>query len=307
MKGYPAAQPEQVPIDNVSGLGKNMGMNTPRLKHGLRPLARHLLLPCACLLIIQGHADLVGYWSLDGDTDADAGGWGTSTIQAGANAESDTSFPNDVPTAISLRMTQSLAFDANNDDRVITGFNAGTAGISGMPGSTISYWIKRAVGTTSNGGMVFLGNAGTGPGAVISLERNGNNLAAYYFNGNRISAGGFVADQWIHVAHTYDTNHGTSQLYFNGANVSGSTANPGNILNIPTDATVSFGDRVGGIDPTTDFRLAEFAVWNEILDPGQIIALAGGTSPLLIPEPNTGSLLILGVLLLNFRQRRNRR
>jgi hypothetical protein len=204
-------------------------------------------------------------------------------------------------------MTQSLAFDANNDDRVITGFNAGTAGISGMPGSTISYWIKRAGGTTSNGGMVFLGNAGAVPGAVISFERNGNNLAAYYFNGNRISAGGFVANQWIHVAHTYDTNHGTSQLYFNGANVSGSTGNPGNILNIPTDATVSFGDRVSGIDPTTDFRLSEFAVWNEILDPGQIIALAGGTNPLLIPEPNTGSLLILGVLLLNFRQRRNNR
>jgi len=244
-------------------------------------------------------ADLVGYWSLDGNADADAGGWGVSSTQAGSNGENDISFPNDVPAAISLRVNQSIAFDANNDDRVITGFNAGMAGLSGTPTSTISFWVKRTLETVGNGGMVYLGGLNAGAGQVISFERNSANLAAYYFNGNRLSSGGFVSDQWIHVTHTYQTNHGGSEIYFDGVNVSGSNGNPANTLNLLADASFSLGDRIGGVDPTTGFQVSELAVWNEVLSPAQITALANGTSPLLIPEPSSGALLLVGVALLH--------
>ena len=41
-----------------------------------------LLLGAASL---PAHADLIGYWSLDGNADADAGGWGKSSVQSATN------------------------------------------------------------------------------------------------------------------------------------------------------------------------------------------------------------------------------
>lgn len=147
---------------------------------------------CAVLPGVS-HVRLVSYWPLNGD--ANAGVWGASTVVSGTNGENDISYLADVPAEISGRVSRSLAFDANNDDRVVTAFHSGTAGISGTPATTISYWIKRSADATTFRGMVSLGSTVTAPGTLISMERSAADaLAAYYFDGNRISAGGFAAD-----------------------------------------------------------------------------------------------------------------
>lgn len=243
-------------------------------------------------------ANLIGYWPLDGNTDATAGGWGPSSISAGGNAENDISFVADVPAAISGRATQSIAFDANNDDRVITAFNAGTGGVSGTPSLTLSYWLKPD-GLTDNRGVVFLGNATAAGGQVISTEQTGGTqLAAYYFNGNRVTTtGALTQGLWHHIAVTYDTNHGTSRVFVNGVDLSGTTANPANVINIPSDATLSFGGRVSAPNPGNNMRISDLAVWNEVLPDTAIAALAGGISPNQVPEPSGSSLLLFGIFL----------
>ena len=58
-------------------------------RHFLRAgLLVTLLLGAASL---PAHADLIGYWSLNGDANA----WGASAVQSGANVENDMSCPVD--------------------------------------------------------------------------------------------------------------------------------------------------------------------------------------------------------------------
>ncbi|MGB1128995.1 MAG: LamG-like jellyroll fold domain-containing protein, partial [Haloferula sp.] len=252
----------------------------------------HFLRRCALAAILctatsgMLHAGLVGYWSLNGDPDSDAGGWGPSSRKSGSNGENDVSYPLDVPTEIAGRVSRSLSFDANNDDRIVTGFEAGAADISGAPTLTISYWIKRSLDTPSSRALVYLGNAAGDPGEVISMERSsGSRLAAFYFNGNRVSTSSLAANNWTHVVLTYQTNHGTSRIYFDGIDVSSSSGEPANILNLPVDATFSLGDRVAADGPSADFQISELAVFDEVLSTTQISSLAAGTSPLAISSP----------------------
>jgi hypothetical protein len=84
-----------------------------------------------CFVEATSYAALVGYWSFDGDADADFGGWGPSTQRNGGNSTNDISFPTDVPTEINGRVSQSIAFADAADDDILTGFDASDAGISG--------------------------------------------------------------------------------------------------------------------------------------------------------------------------------
>ena len=267
----------------------------------------------AALVMMVGsavQADLVGYWSLDGDTDADAGGWGASTQQPGGNGENDVSFPADVPTQIIARNTQSIAFDSNNDDRIVTGFDAATAGIDGPAVVTASFWLKHT-GAPNNNAVVYLGNAAATGGQLVSFEPTSNaRLAAYYFNGNRISSNGALQPNvWQHVAWTYQTNHGTSRVFINGVDVSGFVASATNTVSFPGDATFTLGDRVSGNDPSNDFQLADLAIWDEILSDTRIAELAGGASPApsAIPEPMTMLAVGLGISGLGGYIRKRRR
>jgi len=255
-------------------------------------MARTAFEGSAALLIVfaftipQAPGALVGYWSLDGDTDADAGGWGPSTLQSGGNGENDVTFVADVPTQIGSRNTQSIAFDGNNDDHIATAFNAGTAGIDGPGEVTVSYWLKHT-GAPNNNAVVYLGNASQSGGQLISFEPTSNGrLAAYYFNGNRISSNNALQQgPWQHVALTYETDHGTSRVFIDGVDVSGSVANATNTVSFPADATITLGDRVQGVDPSNDLQLADLSIWDSVLSDAHIAQLAAGASPVGGPPP----------------------
>ena len=271
----------------------------------MRNLSVATVVSMAMVLLIAGgaQASLIGYWSLDGDANADFGGWGASTQNAGANTENDVSFPNDVPALISSRNTQSIAFDGNNDDWVVTGFNAQTAGVSGAPTATISFWVKE--NTSNNKAVVFLGNSSQTGGQVVSLEPAGtNNLSAFYFNGNAVTGNNDLPNNsgWHHVAWTYNgTTHGNSRVYIDGVDQTATWGNPGNTLNIPNDAAVSLGARVNGSAPVVTSQIADLAIWDEVLDLQTIEGLAAGNP---VPEPATLALAAMGLLGLRRHRRR---
>ena len=264
----------------------------------------------ALSLAATTHAGLVGFWSFDGDADADFGGWGASTQRNGGNASNDIGYDADVPTEISGRASTSISFAAGADDNILTGFNAGTAGIAGGSAAefSISFWLKRgtsAYGNSNNDNFLYLGDATAAGGAVASFEVTSNNrLASYYFNGNRVSGNNQLGtDTWQHWVLTYSTNHGTSKLYVDGVLDNTSTvASSTNAVVLPNGASIAIGNRVTEDNQGEDFKLAELAIYDNVLTQGEITALAAGSNP--VPEPSSLALLGLGGLLIA-RRRRN--
>lgn len=68
-------------------------------------------------------------------------------------------------------------------------------------------------------------------------------------------------------------------MYFDGVNVSGTSANPTNVLTLAEDATFTLRARPDGSAPATGIQIAELAVWDRILSPSQITSLASGSAP----------------------------
>ncbi|MCB1098541.1 MAG: LamG domain-containing protein [Verrucomicrobiae bacterium] len=252
------------------------------MKTRIHQFLRAGLLAAVLCAVLPGvsHAGLVGYWSLDGDTDADAGGWGASTVQSGSNGENDISFPADVPAAIASRVSHSLAFDANNDDQVITGFRAGTAGMTS--GSlTVSFWVKRTDNTPQGRPFrpfVYLGNGSSVASESFFVWRNddpGLKVNYYTESWGTLNGSGDISTDWDHVAVTYQGGH--TRLFLNGREKSGVATGVNVSLALLADAFLSLG---GGIEgETSDVRFAELAIWNHSVPENQIKALANGYDP----------------------------
>lgn len=262
-------------------------------------------LTLGAFLCATSHAALIGYWSFDGDTDADAGGWGASTIEGtGATV----SFVNDAPPEIPG--TQSLAFADANTQLVKTGFDAQAAGITGAnPTFTVAYWFKITDVTISQRDMVAIADGdSTSGGQVAWFDFDASNdIKVFYQNGRTSSNSGdggtggvidwdTVPDtDWHHLALTYNLTHGGSFLYLDGVQVGGQV-NPVNTLNFPTDVFLTIGGTYNGTSSALsrlipNIQIADLAVWDEALDSGTIEDLADGSLQVLPPE-TSGNLKI---------------
>jgi hypothetical protein len=113
----------------------------------------------------------------------------------------------------------------------------------------------------------------------ISLLPSFGSLVAYYpLDGDFNNASG----------------NGNDGIFFGGTSYSTSVA-----AALGGGMSVQF-DGVAGTYGSID----DFAVWDQGLTAGQIASLAGGASPLSVPEPSTALLGMGGLLFLALRRRR---
>lgn len=271
------------------------------------------------LLAVSSQGALVAYWSLDGDADADFGGWGSSTTEgAGATV----SFVNDAPSQINT--TRSVAFADGNSQLIRTGFDASAAGLTGSnPTFTVSYWFKvtgDGVDATQRDMISIADGSATGGGQVAWFDfETGDDIKVFYNNGRTSTTvadggpGGVIDwdsgndNSWHHLALVYSSTHGGSTLYLDGVDV-GSAVNPSNTLNFPATAFLSIGGTYNGTNSSItrlidDIQIADLAVWDEALAPATISGLADGSIQV-IPEPTTATLFAGGLAALCFTRRR---
>jgi len=97
-----------------------------------------------------------------------------------------------------------------------------------------------------------------------------------------IQTGSVPAEEWAHIAGTYDSNAGEAVLYINGKEIARS---PGNgTLSIDWSVTAGLGQHKGG----RQFLglMDEFYMFQRALDPDEIIALMNGESgPFIAVQP----------------------
>ncbi|MEY2410601.1 MAG: hypothetical protein QOF48_3271 [Verrucomicrobiota bacterium] len=216
------------------------------------------------------------YYSFDTFTVFDALGSSVPTYQGTGPNYWNADHRGQINSAIALN---DPGFGTNNYYRLTTPHDPTNSNRGlGLKGDfTVSAWIyPRVVGP---GDKMVLGN--TGPGGTGSLHFGLRGSNAYFgFWNNDIAGGrGIPANQWTHLAWTYNSFGGIMAIYVNGQLDASAVGR----ANTTKDADVLIGYSEG--IPGSYFQgfIDEFAIFGEALSPSQITALAAPAGPL----PNT--------------------
>jgi len=234
-----------------------------------------LLAAClACLLASgQAQASLVAYWPLDGNA-IDAAGGNNGTVNGAVPAPDRNGTPSGA-----------LAFNGTSSDYVSVPDSA-SIGASVRDSITLSTWIYSNVALSTNGNTYrplekgdayfFLqgdGGASLGTGAMNFLIKQNNN--------NRVVAlnEALAANTWYHLAGTFNGATKELNIYLDGGLK--------RTVIVP-DAQIDddhLALRIGSDDAGKYFngRMDDVAIYNHVLSPYQIIALAHGASPASLP------------------------
>lgn len=242
------------------------------------PIIRRLPIAASLLLFLplSAHAELVGYWKLDGTFDDSSGNDNDGQLFGGATYESDS------PTA--LGGGQSVSFDGLPG--TYGAINPGTGGlaITTAEAYTVSMWVK-GDGTLNSDDRVFsegmttdtnpLFNVGThnnsADGTVDLYIRNG---PAAQTLGHTYTGGTAFDDTWHHIAWTDQDK--VIDFYIDG--VFDRQFDYNNVPDFTPDTTT-----IGGILRDTDCcnflgNIDEVAIWDQVLSAGDIELLAEGSA-----------------------------
>src|SRR5512139_3914486 len=150
---------------------------------------------------------------------------------------------------------------------------------------TYAIWVKTT--GTGGGGLGRIFDKRVSASVDRELLRYDSNSYVYQRNWNSVAGQWSIAapdNAWHHVALSYDASSAANDplMYLDGASqVVTEGATPSGTLQTNTDAYV-LGNRGAAWDRNWAGDLAEFAVWDAILTPAEIAALAAGAHPLTI-------------------------
>ncbi len=237
-------------------------------------------------------AGLVGYWAMD-----EASWIGTEKVLDSSGKEHHGTAYNG-------------AYATTDPERGTVGEFDGSNGYVNVPAhldfdlgrnATISCWVKfddlQLPATTHR---IIGGSSYT---KTFLLNQHGDRLLAYWGSTGGQQAGtpyGTLATgTWQHLAVTNDD--GSLKVYVDGV-VKGT--GPQSTTPYNWNHPIYIG---GPGSWTIDGRIDDVAIWTGALDPELIAGLAGGASPLSIPEPSTLVLAAFGLFGLGIATRRKRR
>ena len=258
---------------------------------------KHVCLAAAVLVVAlspfngTAQAELVGYWSFNGNANDSSGNDNNGT-------GTDVTYASNVPSQISG--TQSASFNGASSD-VNVPYDSSLYCNSAI---TISYWMK-ALNTEQIGKYrrVFSNLAGGAYGMEFQEDADSTGMSLRIdtavspnsgFN-QCISIGTAFDGAWHHVAITADSS-GTVKTYFNGLEATQSFIyNSG----FGSTANLRFGNSMNELSDWFKGSLADAAIWNTTLSGAQIASLANGSATPLnvlnVPEPSSLALAAVGL------------
>ena len=219
----------------------------------------------------EARADLIGLWSFDGDT-TDSSGNGND----GEVVDNTSEFSSDVPDA--LAGGQSLDMDGGGYVEIP---HAEILNIEAT--MTISVWVKPEGNVSWDG--IIAKNPGDGSGAnhagnfELRLNAGNRNIELLYEQGNPNSTTSVASDnpipegEWSHVAVTAERD-GSILFYINGELAGEQFANAD--FGWPNESPLYIGNRADIGTTQFDGKIDEVALFNEVLSPEDIAALASG-------------------------------
>jgi hypothetical protein len=231
-------------------------------------------------------ADLVAYWPLD---DGPAGSQVTiadDVIDAGLTFTDAT--PNSIGNTWVFDATRSRVVLSTTEGNRL---GAGTQGIDLNDGFTWSLWANVDSSNITDPGADVIVGTRNGAWNKIDLQGTSNWVNHSYPT--------LADNMWHHIAYVGDLS-GVS-LYIDGALISTDTT--------PTTTTVNVPFEIGGSNRFSEDitgLMSEVAIWNEALSVTRIQELASGGPVILIPEPSTVTLLLLGLSSLAVMRIRHR-
>lgn len=226
-----------------------------------------------CTLLAQvpnyvPNANLISWYSFDGDANDDATSGNDLTVMNGAALTTD------------RNMTPNSAYDFNGTNQYLVNsspsFSFGQASTftvsCWMYRSSLGYGVAMMNGTSSGTNFVWLFQ--TGSTGVLSFGTNKQGSAWFWAQDT------YAATQWEHLVGTYD--NGAMTFYKNGVQVI--TATNSHTGTGQAVMPLFVGKGVSGAFFTG--KVDDIGIWDRVLTPTEVLALYNGCGNIISAQPN---------------------
>ncbi|MDA7881930.1 PEP-CTERM sorting domain-containing protein [Akkermansiaceae bacterium] len=273
----------------------------------------------ALLILATGSAgatvtvgNLIAFYDFNGNANDGSGNGADASLNLGAVISADGTGYSSAIGDSALDLGPSTGGTAGTAANAFATVDFSSATASGA--MAVSFWqFDLGNGAGANFSSTSFGIVSSSGGGTRGFQAHtpwGNDILYFDHGGacctgpNRLTdpaIGTTLLDGWHHIVLQVD--NGSKEIWVDGALVASQATGAAAIPTFTGD--LMMGAEPAGTNNGFGGRIDEFAVWNSVLSPDDITALAGGagTQSILVPEPSSGILMLLGGLALIRRRR----
>ena len=248
----------------------NGGLPIRAILHGLG------LMALALCMVKPASAAPVGHWSLDAVNSGTTADWSDNGNDATVAGDAS---------LVAGYHANAMTFDGT-DDRLAVSSNAPAFNTT-YTAFTAMAWVNPDASTSMNYIMGKMGDVGQ-RGWQFSMNQDSGYLKFQFFNdaaGSEtdslwlLKGSAFAAEEWMHVAVTFDAATDTIALYTNGVLANTKTSSAMALLNGVNDQNLEIGNRGDNISAGWQGEIDDVKIYGEALSASEIQA----EMPLLVP------------------------